>query len=158
METNDKKIYLNDTVFFQDSMSEDLCYGIVTGMTLDDDLEHIILTVEQIKPVGEPFDSKSYKYAQGKIGAHNCFHSVGALKNAIAADVNARREVYRKQINSVEDLILFVLKHDVSGESFNVEFDDTEKYHDVAHRRAVFVEKAEMLLGIKNLPVKLPDI
>ncbi len=146
---------LDQTVYFQDKMDGDLCYGTIASISRNRQTKAVMLGLDDIyviNTIGKPVNKK---YSQATVNAEDCCDELTELKDWIRIKTESERDVYRNRINSVEDLIHFVLNNDVSGQSFNVEIDDPHKIHEIENKRAVFVEKATELLGLQNLQVEL---
>ena len=145
---------LDQTVYFQDSIDSQICVGTITGIFRHKKDNDIMLTMKNVRCI----DTCTTKYAEITIKAERCCATIDDLMTYIETKVNAERDIYRWGINSVNDLIQFVLKNDVSGQSYNAEIDEPDKIHDIENKRAVFVEKANELLGLKIEFDKLTDL
>lgn len=143
---------LDTTVFFFDDDAREIHSGVITGINKSPDGK-IRITVEHIVSADRPNCKASY--AQAFIPSTKCFASLDECRAAITAAIEDEKDKYRKEINSVEDLLMFVCKHDISGESYAIEIDEPDKLDHIVRRREVFVEKAMALLNI-TLPAALP--
>lgn len=152
-----QRFQLDDIVYFRDTADKSICYGTISGMTKRRGSDDVLVTIDNVKNIKAPWSSKCSKYSQATISEKACEATEADLYAAIAIEERAAQDIYRYAINSVKDLIEFVLNNDVSGKSFRIECDEPDVADEIRNKRIVFIEKARELLGLTNLPIEFPE-
>lgn len=134
-----KNISVGQTVYFEDHQSDRILCGTVTNIeqkTLSSSplRVHTDITIEYFKPEESCFAFKTHRQP------HRLFASESDCQRQIDIDCGRVdiREVYREEIKSVQDLMVFIFTHDLERTDINP-------------AREVALEKTKELFGYKHL-------
>lgn len=133
-------VNFDDIVFW--SVKTAVLSGRVRGMYKDETVNpaRIMIEIVDVRKLGTDIRSNTPMY----VPLNTLHDSEQACRAEIHARLEAERDVYRKEINTVNDLVCFLLTHDAVSETCDPRV------------REVALEKAQSLLNISPSKLRYP--